>query len=138
MLNNSKLNRITETPNNKSAENVLNPWREDFMARENASNILIADRSSTCNISGLLQHGNIASAYNDRILDKSNPINTAMIASTQRSRIENDTHSAYMSCSHKKQPLTARCGSLQPQFAHDGLGSGFYNSQFNLTTAIVP
>ena len=82
MLNNSKMNRINETPNNKSAENVLNPWRDDFIGRENASNIYIADRSSTCNISGLLQHGNIASAYNDKALDKSNPINTAMIAST--------------------------------------------------------
>ena len=82
MLNNSKLNRITETPNNKSAENVLNPWREDFIGRENASNFFIADRSSTCNISGLLHQGNVASAYNDKVLDKSNPINTAMIAST--------------------------------------------------------
>ena len=102
MLNNSKLNRITETPNNKSAENVLNPWREDFTGKENASNFFIADRSSTCNISGLLHQGNVASAYNDKVLDKSNPINTAMIASTQRSRIDNDIHSAYMSNSHKK------------------------------------
>ena len=81
MLTNSKLNRVTETPKiNISAEHVQNPWRDD--GKGNGSNIFIGDRNSTCNISNLIFQGNVSSAYGDKAANRTNHMNTAMIAST--------------------------------------------------------